>query len=82
LVLGIKIFSGFSGSHSSCYSIETLWDHSLATACLAREIARHLNLTHQIEDSFLAGLLKPGVREPVRVLVPSKMVKTLSPNTQ
>ncbi|MDR3556895.1 MAG: response regulator [Syntrophobacteraceae bacterium] len=58
LVLGIKIFSGFSSSDLPCYSIATLWDHSLATACLAREIARHLNLTQdEIEDSFLAGLL-------------------------
>ncbi|MDR3556896.1 MAG: response regulator [Syntrophobacteraceae bacterium] len=39
-----------------------------------------VNLT--LRERMKNFVQKPGVREPVRVLVPSKMVKTLSPNTQ
>ncbi|MDR3566635.1 MAG: response regulator [Syntrophobacteraceae bacterium] len=58
LVLGIKIFSRFSRSDLSYCSIAGLWDHSVATGYLAKEIARHLKLSQaEIGDSFLAGLV-------------------------
>jgi putative nucleotidyltransferase with HDIG domain len=58
LVLGVKIFSQFSGSDLPGYSIANLWNHSLATACLAKNLAEHLKLQQpEVDDSFLGGLL-------------------------
>ncbi len=58
LVAGIMIFSQFAHPPSPYCAIEELWNHSVATSCLARDIAGNLNLTREeIDDSFLAGLL-------------------------
>ncbi len=58
LVLGVKIFSQFSMPDLEGYSIASLWNHSVATSCLAKNIAENLKLKQtEINDSFLAGLL-------------------------
>ena len=59
LVLTVKIFSQFSRSDLPGYStIANLWDHSVATGFLAKDIATSLNLGQtEIDDSFLAGLV-------------------------
>jgi len=58
LVLGAKIFSQFSRSDSPGYPIANLWNHSIATSCLAKNVAENLKLKQTgIDDSFLAGLL-------------------------
>jgi putative nucleotidyltransferase with HDIG domain len=58
LVLGVKIFSQFSMPDLPGYSITNLWNHSIATARLAKNIAENLKQKQtEIDDSFLAGLL-------------------------
>ncbi|MDR3567394.1 MAG: response regulator [Syntrophobacteraceae bacterium] len=58
LVLGVKIFSQFSMPDLQGYSIASLWNHSVATSCLAKNIAEKLKLKQtEINNSFLAGLL-------------------------
>lgn len=58
LVLGVKIFSQFSRPDSPGYSIANLWNHSVTTSCIAKNIAENLKLKQtEIDDSFLAGML-------------------------
>ncbi len=56
LVLSVGIFSQFSKSRD--FSVDSLWEHSMATALLAREIAAKEDMGQEsIDDAFMAGLL-------------------------
>jgi len=58
LVLSVKIFSQFSRAALPGFSIENLWGHSMATANLARVIAREQEIGQSaIDEAFMAGLL-------------------------
>jgi putative nucleotidyltransferase with HDIG domain len=59
LVLGVKIFSEFSGSDFPGYcTIANLWEHSVATGFLAKDTAESLGREQaEIDDCFLAGLM-------------------------
>jgi len=56
LILSVKIFSQFD--RPGLPSISGLWDHSIATAMIARRIAAQENLElNRIEEALMAGLL-------------------------
>src|SRR5581483_11879011 len=58
LTLAVKVFSRFTVSKSSHFSIDAVANHSVLTATLARKIGKPIGLTReQIEDAYLAGLL-------------------------
>jgi putative nucleotidyltransferase with HDIG domain len=56
LVLSVGIFSQFSKSRD--FSVDALWEHSMSTALLARDMAVKANLGQDsVDDAFMAGLL-------------------------
>jgi putative nucleotidyltransferase with HDIG domain len=58
LFLAVHAFSQFSPPPTTSFSIELLWEHSLATAELAKSIAKEEEASKAIaEDAFTAGLL-------------------------
>jgi putative nucleotidyltransferase with HDIG domain len=58
LALTISVFSQFDTREIPGFSIETLRDHGLTVATLARHIAHSLHLSKtDVEDAFLGGLL-------------------------
>jgi HD-like signal output (HDOD) protein len=58
LVLGIHVFSEFESGGGEDISVQSLWQHSLATAATARRIAQWERQEARIvEESFTAGLL-------------------------
>ncbi len=58
LVLSIKIFDQFNGQPLQGMSLEGIWEHSVATAMLAKHIAQLENADEYTgEEAFLAGLL-------------------------
>jgi putative nucleotidyltransferase with HDIG domain len=58
LFLAVNAFSRFSPPHASSFSIELLWEHSVATAELAKSVAKDEEAGKNIsDDAFTAGLL-------------------------
>jgi len=58
LVFSVKVFSQFQTPGLAHFSIEALWKHSLATAKLARRIARLEGAPERVcDDALMAGLL-------------------------
>jgi len=58
LALTISVFSQFDTKSLPGFSVESLRDHSLTVATLARQIAKSLPLSNQdIENVFLGGLM-------------------------
>ncbi len=58
LALSLHAFAEFDGARSTLLPLETLWDHALTTAVLARTIARsETDNRHVIDECFTAGLL-------------------------
>jgi len=58
LVLSIKVFSQFDERKVKAFSIDKLWDHSIAVGSFARVIAKSEGMERQaVDDSFMAGLL-------------------------
>ena len=58
LALTVSVFSQFDTRRVPSFSLETLRDHGMSVAALARQIASSLKLPKiQIEDAFLGGLL-------------------------
>jgi putative nucleotidyltransferase with HDIG domain len=58
LFLALHMFSKFSSSQNSSFSIQLLWDHSFSTAMLAKTIAEREEMSKEVVgDSFTAGLL-------------------------
>jgi len=58
LALTVSVFSQFDTRRAPGFSIETLRDHSLAVAALAKPVARSLGLPPAaVDDAFVGGLL-------------------------
>jgi HD-like signal output (HDOD) protein len=58
LALGVKVFSQFTVRPLSHFSIDALGNHTMLAGILARKIATAEGASkHEIEDSFMAGLL-------------------------
>lgn len=58
LVLSVHVFSQFSPTRIPGFSLEDLWEHNMAVATLAKQIARAEKQPPQVvDDSFTAGLL-------------------------
>ena len=58
LVLSVKIFSQFEESGLPGHFIAELWEHSMLTATIARDIARAEKFGQEkSDDAFMAGLL-------------------------
>ncbi len=58
LALTVSVFSQFDTQRVPRFSLQTLRDHSLSVAMLARRIAESLHLPKaSVEDAFLGGLL-------------------------
>jgi HD-like signal output (HDOD) protein len=58
LVLSLQIFSQFSMPKVFSPTVSGLWEHSLATGKLAKQIAANEHLSKEFEDqSFMAGML-------------------------
>jgi putative nucleotidyltransferase with HDIG domain len=58
LLLAVHAFKQFEPSKKGAFSIESLWEHSISTATLAREIAEGEGADRKLaDDSFTAGLL-------------------------
>jgi putative nucleotidyltransferase with HDIG domain len=58
LFLAVHAFSQFTPPRASSFSIELLWEHSLATAAMAKSIAKEEEAGKVVaEDAFTAGLL-------------------------
>jgi len=58
LILSVHIFSIFDSKKVPNFSLEMLWEHSIATAGIAKKIAEAENRDKEVaEDSFIAGLL-------------------------
>lgn len=58
LVLSIHVFSQFDGASVEGFSLNKLWEHSVATGALAKRIAREGGLgPEDVDYALLAGLL-------------------------
>jgi len=58
LVLSVQVFSQFASERVRGLSVDWIMRHSMATAALAREIAKDMQAKpHVIDDAFMAGLL-------------------------
>lgn len=58
LILSVKIFSRFEQAEVQGFSINGLWDHSIATGIIARSLATQHDLEQKkIDEAFMAGLL-------------------------
>jgi len=73
LALSVGVFSAFSPSSSSSFSIEAFGRHGLMTAILARKIAQTEGGSPQeAEDAFIAGLLHDIGRLVMISVMPEK----------
>lgn len=76
LVLSVKIFSQFEESSLQPHFIAELWDHSMSTGSIARDIARAEKLGQEkIDDSFMAGLLHDAGKLILADKLPEKWSK-------
>lgn len=58
LVLSVEVFSRFEQSKLKAFDIESLWNHSIMTGELVKQIAKTEKTDKQmIDDAYLAGLL-------------------------
>jgi HD-like signal output (HDOD) protein len=58
LAMAVPIFSSFSRAKCPAFPIDQIWEHSLQTGVLARQISgQHLDDFQQSEQAFCAGLL-------------------------
>jgi HD-like signal output (HDOD) protein len=58
LVLGVGVFSEFATAPSADFSVGALWDHSIATAAFAKQIAMMESDDKQLIDTvFIAGMM-------------------------
>lgn len=58
LVLSIEVFSKFELNKLKAFNIESLWNHSIMTGKLVKQIAKTEKADKQmIDDAYLAGLL-------------------------
>lgn len=58
LILSVKIFSQFDQAAVPGLSIASLWNHSIATAIIARSLATQHDMEQKkIDEAFMAGLL-------------------------
>jgi HD-like signal output (HDOD) protein len=58
LVLSVEVFSKFEQNKLKAFNIESLWDHSIMTGKLVKQIAKAEKANRQtMDDAFLAGLL-------------------------
>ena len=58
LILSVHIFSVFDSNKVPDFSLEALWEHSIATAGIAKKIAEAENQDREVvEDSLIAGML-------------------------
>jgi putative nucleotidyltransferase with HDIG domain len=58
LVLTVEVFSKFDQAKIATFDIEKLWDHSIITGELAKQIAKSEEIDKQsIDDAYMAGLL-------------------------
>ena len=58
LVLTVEVFSKFDQAKIDTFNIEKLWDHSIITGELAKQIAKSEEIDKQsIDDAYMAGLL-------------------------
>lgn len=56
IVLTASIFDMFKNKSMKDFDISTFWEHTLTTAIASEAIARAMN-SHEVPDSFIAGLL-------------------------
>ncbi|GJL49793.1 MAG: signal transduction protein [Nitrospirales bacterium] len=58
LVLTVQVFEELKPKHTTNFSIESLWEHSIQTGDFARKIAQAENLEeHLVSDTLAAGML-------------------------
>jgi HD-like signal output (HDOD) protein len=58
LILTIKIFTGSHPKDSPCYSLSSLWSHSIAVGMIARGIATQEGFSQDlIDEALMAGML-------------------------
>jgi putative nucleotidyltransferase with HDIG domain len=58
LVLSVQIFSHFDHQQKGAFSLDVLWQHSLATSTCAKRIAQEAQPDRRVVDhAFMAGLL-------------------------
>jgi HD-like signal output (HDOD) protein len=58
LVLSLQIFSRFDQKREGAFSLDALWQHSLATSTCAKRIAQEEHQDRHVADhAFMAGLL-------------------------
>jgi putative nucleotidyltransferase with HDIG domain len=58
LVLSVQIFSHFDHQQKGAFSLDVLWQHSLATSTCAKRIAQEQQSDkHVVDHAFMAGLL-------------------------
>src|SRR6202034_2978370 len=78
LVLGIHVFGELDMANGGEMTAQTLWQHSLATATLARRIANKERLEKSVvEDSFTAGLLHDVGRLVLLANLPKEYAEAL-----
>ncbi|HAM70207.1 MAG TPA: hypothetical protein DCM86_01005 [Verrucomicrobiales bacterium] len=71
-------FSYFDKVKSSSFSIESLWEHALATGSLARSIAQVQNASMDlVEEAFTAGLLHDIGKLVIACNLPADYIKLI-----
>ncbi len=79
LVLSLQIFSQFNMPKVFLQKVSGLWQHSLATGNLAKQIAGMERMSKEVEDqSFMAGLLHDCGKLVLIANFPEKMEAVLS----
>ncbi len=58
LILSLKVFTSSHTKSFPCYSLPTLWEHSISVAMTARSIATQEGFSQaMIDEAFMAGML-------------------------
>ena len=74
ILIGSVLRGVFSGRDNPAFSMQAFWQHSIKTAIIARELARHVGAIAEPEAMFTAGLLHDIGRLLLSNSVPERML--------
>ncbi len=74
ILIGSVLRGVFGGQDNPAFSMQAFWQHSIKTAIIARELARHVDAIAEPEAMFTAGLLHDIGRLLLSSSVPDRML--------
>lgn len=78
LLLGLNVFSQYRGATVPGFHVDSLWEHSLRTAMLAKVLAEHEGFDRQTQDdAYMAAVLHDAGKLVLASNVPERYAEVL-----